>query len=48
MSTNRGVAFVNTGFPDRKGDMKSSAWIGAYEKNNVLVGLMRLARIAIN
>ncbi|MDP9876827.1 malate synthase [Variovorax boronicumulans] len=23
----------------RKGDMKSSAWIGAYEKNNVLVGL---------
>jgi malate synthase len=23
----------------RKGDMKTSAWIGAYEKNNVLVGL---------
>ncbi|MBC7547884.1 MAG: malate synthase G [Polaromonas sp.] len=23
----------------RKGDMKSAAWIGAYEKNNVLVGL---------
>ncbi|WP_250494466.1 malate synthase G [Caballeronia sp. GAWG1-1] len=23
----------------RKGDMKSSAWIGAYERNNVLVGL---------
>jgi len=23
----------------RKGDMKSSTWIGAYEKNNVLVGL---------
>jgi malate synthase len=23
----------------RKGDMKSSAWIAAYEKNNVLVGL---------
>ena len=23
----------------RKGDMKSSAWIQAYEKNNVLVGL---------
>ncbi|CAN5709826.1 malate synthase G [soil metagenome] len=24
----------------RKGDMKSSAWIGAYEKNDVLVGLV--------
>jgi len=23
----------------RKGDMKTSAWIAAYEKNNVLVGL---------
>ncbi len=23
----------------RKGDMKSSAWIGAYERNNVMVGL---------
>ena len=23
----------------RKGDMKTSAWIGAYEKNNVVVGL---------
>ncbi|MCS2607949.1 malate synthase G [Halomonas dongshanensis] len=23
----------------RKGDMKSAAWIGAYEKNNVMVGL---------
>lgn len=23
----------------RKGDMKSTAWIAAYERNNVLVGL---------
>ena len=26
----------------RKGDMKSSAWIAAYEKSNVLIGLMGL------
>jgi malate synthase len=33
------VAFINTGFLDRTGDMKASAWIQAYERNNVLVGL---------
>ena len=27
----------------RKGDMKSTAWIAAYERNNVLVGLERVA-----
>ncbi len=32
----------------RKGDMKSSAWIAAYERNNVLVPLMRLARQGAN
>jgi malate synthase len=35
---------MHAGAMVRKGDMKTSAWIAAYEKNNVLVGLQRPAR----
>merc|ERR1739841_489659 len=33
------IMFINTGFLDRKGDMKASAWIAAYEDRNVQIGL---------